>query len=146
MWHMHWAGITRISQSHPKLPVLTLSTLSLSFSNTYDIIFFEVLTSWWYSYKDLSIHSFIFYFHLQRKGVRVQISRSLSVPINNKERSIRRMDSFFRVIPSTPRVKDGDAISNASPTKDAGNFIVLIFLSTHDCIHEYQNLIGFYVW
>ncbi|KAK9999055.1 hypothetical protein SO802_018658 [Lithocarpus litseifolius] len=56
-----------------------------------------------------------------RKGVRMQISRSLSVPINNKERSIRRMDSFFRVIPSTPRVKDVDAMSNTSPTEDADN-------------------------
>ncbi|XP_023923870.1 uncharacterized protein LOC112035280 [Quercus suber] len=56
-----------------------------------------------------------------RKGVRVQISRSLSVPINNKERSIRRMDSFFRVIPSTPQVKDVDVMSNTSPTEDADN-------------------------
>ncbi|CAN1346468.1 hypothetical protein LINPERPRIM_LOCUS40769 [Linum perenne] len=33
------------------------------------------------------------------------IARSLSVPVNNKDGSIRRMDSFFRVIPSTPRAK-----------------------------------------
>ncbi|KAJ9178133.1 hypothetical protein P3X46_010042 [Hevea brasiliensis] len=52
------------------------------------------------------------------KGAQRQISRSLSVPVNNKERSIRRMDSFFRVIPSTPRVKEGDAITNASPGND----------------------------
>ncbi|GMY10348.1 hypothetical protein FCV25MIE_05587 [Fagus crenata] len=56
-----------------------------------------------------------------RKGAQLKISRSLSVPINNKERSIRRMDSFFRVIPSTPRVKEVDAMSNTSPTKDADN-------------------------
>ncbi|KAE8038853.1 hypothetical protein FH972_011323 [Carpinus fangiana] len=55
-----------------------------------------------------------------RKGARLQISRSLSVPIHNKERSIRRMDSFFRIIPSTPRVKEGDIVSNSSPTTDAG--------------------------
>lgn len=49
------------------------------------------------------------------------IARSLSVPINSKEKSIRRMDSFFRVIPSTPRVKEGDVISISSPTVDAEN-------------------------
>ncbi|CAH8362371.1 unnamed protein product [Eruca vesicaria subsp. sativa] len=45
---------------------------------------------------------------------RVQIARSLSVPINGKEASLKRVDSFFRVIPSTPRVKEGDVLSNAS--------------------------------
>jgi len=49
------------------------------------------------------------------------------------------MDSFFRVIPSTPRVKEGDTVSNSSPTMDAGNFIVLITLYPHICIHEYQK-------
>ncbi|XP_048234049.1 uncharacterized protein LOC8264077 isoform X2 [Ricinus communis] len=52
------------------------------------------------------------------KGARRQISRSLSVPVNNKEKSIRRMDSFFRIIPSTPRVKEGDVILTASPGID----------------------------
>ncbi|XP_050212463.1 uncharacterized protein LOC126664224 [Mercurialis annua] len=52
------------------------------------------------------------------KGTQRQISRSLSVPVNNKEKSIRRMDSFFRVIPSTPRVKEGDVIVTASPDND----------------------------
>ncbi|PKI51976.1 hypothetical protein CRG98_027628 [Punica granatum] len=46
------------------------------------------------------------------------MSRSLSVPVNNKERSIRRMDSFFRVIPSTPCAKEGDTIIDISPTID----------------------------
>lgn len=56
-----------------------------------------------------------------RKGVHRQIARSLSVPINSKEKvTFRRMDSFFRVIPSTPRVKEGDVISTTSPTADAG--------------------------
>ncbi|CAN6993592.1 unnamed protein product [Brassica oleracea var. botrytis] len=49
---------------------------------------------------------------------RVQIARSLSVPVNDKEASLKRNDSFFRVIPSTPRVKEGDVFSNAS---EAGN-------------------------
>ncbi|KAL8029816.1 hypothetical protein ABFX02_14G247600 [Erythranthe guttata] len=36
------------------------------------------------------------------------ISRSLSVPDMKKEKGIRRIDSFFRVIPSTPRANDVD--------------------------------------
>ncbi|XP_030453044.1 uncharacterized protein LOC115674701 [Syzygium oleosum] len=57
--------------------------------------------------------------HQNRKGSRKQISRSLSVPLN-KERSIGRMDSFFRVIPSTPRVIEGHPVSNTS-TSDPEN-------------------------
>ncbi|XP_018446948.1 uncharacterized protein LOC108818471 isoform X3 [Raphanus sativus] len=45
---------------------------------------------------------------------RVHIGRSRSVPVNDKEASLKGMDSFFRVIPSTPRVKEGDVFSNAS--------------------------------
>ncbi|XP_012064833.1 uncharacterized protein LOC105628103 isoform X2 [Jatropha curcas] len=52
------------------------------------------------------------------KGTQRQISRSLSVPVNNKEKSIRRMDSFFRVISSTPRVKEGNVETNSSPGVD----------------------------
>lgn len=49
------------------------------------------------------------------------MSRSLSVPVINKEKGIQKMDYFFRVIPSTPRVKDGDAeVSNAT-SGDDGN-------------------------
>ncbi|KAF8397679.1 hypothetical protein HHK36_016600 [Tetracentron sinense] len=63
-----------------------------------------------------------------KKGGERLISRSLSVPVNNRERSIRRMDSLggvFRVIPSTPRVTEGSAaISNTSPTVDAENNVV----------------------
>ncbi|KAJ9698138.1 hypothetical protein PVL29_007299 [Vitis rotundifolia] len=56
------------------------------------------------------------------RGVHRQISRSLSVPVNNKDRSIKRMDSFFRVIPSTPRVKELDAMTmNSSPAVEAEN-------------------------
>ncbi|CAN0898750.1 hypothetical protein LINGRAHAP2_LOCUS19889 [Linum grandiflorum] len=42
---------------------------------------------------------------IPRDGPPRKIARSLSVPVNNKDGSIRRMDSFFRVIPSTPRSK-----------------------------------------
>ncbi|XP_050370034.1 uncharacterized protein LOC126788113 [Argentina anserina] len=57
-----------------------------------------------------------------KKGAHRQIARSLSVPINPKEKvTLRRMDSFFRVIPSTPRVKEGGVISTSSPTAHAGN-------------------------
>ncbi|KAJ6344982.1 hypothetical protein OIU78_007795 [Salix suchowensis] len=52
------------------------------------------------------------------KGTQRQMSRSLSVPVNSKERSIKRVDSFFRMITSTPRVKEGDTITNASPSVD----------------------------
>ncbi|KAL3518374.1 hypothetical protein ACH5RR_020963 [Cinchona calisaya] len=48
---------------------------------------------------------------LNTKGPQKHISRSLSLPAINKERNIRRMDSFFRVIPTTPRVKDGDSVA-----------------------------------
>ncbi|XVF20223.1 hypothetical protein REPUB_Repub11eG0179300 [Reevesia pubescens] len=54
-----------------------------------------------------------------RKGSMLQISRSLSVPVNDKEGNLRRMDSFFRVVPSTPRVKEGEISSNASVGPDA---------------------------
>ncbi|OIW05801.1 hypothetical protein TanjilG_23587 [Lupinus angustifolius] len=48
------------------------------------------------------------------------IARSLSVPVNNKEKSLRRMDTFFRIIPSTPRVKEGNELITA-PTTDTEN-------------------------
>ncbi|KAK4788723.1 hypothetical protein SAY86_020042 [Trapa natans] len=51
----------------------------------------------------------------QRKGSQGHMARSLSVPVNNKD---RRIDSFFRVIPSTPRVKEGDEIISISPPVD----------------------------
>ncbi|MBA0745260.1 hypothetical protein Gogos_007840 [Gossypium gossypioides] len=57
-----------------------------------------------------------------RKGNVLQISRSFSVPLNDKEgTTLRRMDSFFRVVPSTPRVKEGEISSNASVGPDAEN-------------------------
>lgn len=51
---------------------------------------------------------------LQIKGFHGKIARSLSVPANNKEKDLRRVDSFFRVIPSTPCVKEGDASHHIS--------------------------------
>ncbi|KAL7085023.1 hypothetical protein ACP275_14G257200 [Erythranthe tilingii] len=51
------------------------------------------------------------------------ISRSLSVPDMKKEKGIRRIDSFFRVIPSTPRVNDVDdaEVSIATAGDDDNN-------------------------
>ncbi|KAK4741870.1 hypothetical protein SAY87_025458 [Trapa incisa] len=51
----------------------------------------------------------------KRKGSQGHMARSLSVFVNNKD---RRIDSFFRVIPSTPRVKEGDEIISISPPVD----------------------------
>ncbi|XP_068663243.1 uncharacterized protein [Aristolochia californica] len=60
-----------------------------------------------------------------KKGAMRKISRSLSVPVNNKTKTIRRMDSLgavFRVIPSTPRVTEGStALSNTTETADHVN-------------------------
>lgn len=51
-------------------------------------------------------------------GLQRTIPRSRSVPVNDKEDSIRRMDSFFRIIPSTPGQKEGDVMPNISQTAD----------------------------
>ncbi|GKV08279.1 hypothetical protein SLEP1_g19934 [Rubroshorea leprosula] len=53
-----------------------------------------------------------------RRGTPQKISRSLSVPVNDKEESLGRMDLFFRVIATTPRPKEGETNSNESPTVD----------------------------
>ncbi|XP_004505986.1 uncharacterized protein [Cicer arietinum] len=58
---------------------------------------------------------------LSKKETRRKIARSLSVPTNNKDKSLRRMNSFFRVVPSTPRVKEINELLSASPTKDTEN-------------------------
>ncbi|XP_077252924.1 RING/U-box superfamily protein [Tasmannia lanceolata] len=59
---------------------------------------------------------------LEKKGAQRHMSRSLSVPLNVKTKSIKRMDSLggvFRVVPSTPRVIEGtDATSNTTPAVD----------------------------
>ena len=55
----------------------------------------------------------------------MQIARSRSVPVNDKEASLKGMDSFFRVIPSTPRVKEGDVLLNASEAVNTGKLMVL---------------------
>ncbi|CAA0811992.1 RING/U-box superfamily protein [Striga hermonthica] len=46
--------------------------------------------------------------HVSTKEV-ARISRSLSVPVVRKEKGIQRTNSFFRVIPSTPMVKEEDS-------------------------------------
>ncbi|XP_047973918.1 uncharacterized protein LOC125216288 [Salvia hispanica] len=52
------------------------------------------------------------------KGVR-RMSRSLSVPVMRKEKVTRKMDTFFRIVPSTPRLtKDGQP---QLPSADDGN-------------------------
>ncbi|KAM0013861.1 putative Zinc finger, RING-CH-type, Zinc finger, RING/FYVE/PHD-type [Helianthus debilis subsp. tardiflorus] len=54
--------------------------------------------------------------------VQGHIARSRSVPVLNEDISIKRMDSFFRVIPSAPRVKDSDTVlPTPSPTHDMDN-------------------------
>ncbi|KAJ1424356.1 Zinc finger, RING-CH-type [Sesbania bispinosa] len=58
---------------------------------------------------------------LHKRDTQRKIARSLSVPANNKDKSIRRMDSFFRVVPSTPCVKEGIELLATSPAKDTEN-------------------------
>ncbi|XP_022998069.1 uncharacterized protein LOC111492826 isoform X1 [Cucurbita maxima] len=48
------------------------------------------------------------------KEAQRSICRSLSVPVNDKERTLTKMDSFFRVIPSTPLVKGGSGKLNTA--------------------------------
>ncbi|KAI3450553.1 hypothetical protein Pfo_007218 [Paulownia fortunei] len=54
---------------------------------------------------------------LDTKEVR-RMSRSLSVPVVNKDKGIQKMNSFFRVIPSTPRVKDEDSEVSMAARED----------------------------
>ncbi|KAL2488805.1 RING/U-box superfamily protein [Forsythia ovata] len=58
------------------------------------------------SVRDGSINSSV---ALDTKVVQRHMARSLSVPDLHKDKGIRKLDSFFRVIPSTPRVKDGNS-------------------------------------
>ncbi|MED6218515.1 hypothetical protein PIB30_027307 [Stylosanthes scabra] len=58
-------------------------------------------------------------FRIESQGT--TIARSRSVPINTKEKGIRRMDSFFRVIPSTPLLKEGNDWLTKYTTKDTEN-------------------------
>lgn len=60
------------------------------------------------------------------------MSRSLSVPVNVKTRSINRMDSLggvIRVIPATPRTVEG----NVTPLNDTWTKNVGIFHLNHRC-------------
>jgi len=62
---------------------------------------------------------------LQKREAQRKIARSLSVPANDKDKSLRRMDSFFRVVPSTPQVKEGNELLATHTTNDTG-------MSTHE--------------
>lgn len=59
------------------------------------------------------------------------ISRSMSLPVINKEKdgSNRRVEFFFRVIPSTPQVKDVDSsVTATSPAKVPGKQLPQVYL------------------
>ncbi|XP_020214208.1 uncharacterized protein LOC109798378 isoform X2 [Cajanus cajan] len=58
---------------------------------------------------------------LNKREAQQKIARSLSVPVNNKDKSLRRMDSFFRVVPSTPRVREGNELLASPTTNDTEN-------------------------
>lgn len=73
----------------------------------------------------------VFCFFSQKKGVQKQICRSLSVPVNDKEKNIRRMDSFFRVIPATPRVKEREVTSTAPEIVDTGDNDTIAHIPFH---------------
>ncbi|RZB76326.1 hypothetical protein D0Y65_034694 [Glycine soja] len=51
------------------------------------------------------------------------IARSRSVPVNTKEKGIRRMDSVFRIIPSTPRVIEVNETTKDTENGDDGEDI-----------------------
>nr|GMD26767.1 E3 ubiquitin-protein ligase MARCH7-like [Ipomoea batatas] len=53
---------------------------------------------------------------LHSKGTQLRIHRSLSLPVVNKDGNARKVESFFRVIPSTPCLKDLESIVSAAPT------------------------------
>ncbi|XP_056684636.1 uncharacterized protein [Spinacia oleracea] len=61
--------------------------------------------------------------HGSNKGLlQLPIHRSRSVPVLIKDGSVRQVDSFggiFRVIPTTPRVKDGPLIESGASATDA---------------------------
>lgn len=59
--------------------------------------------------------------HLNETKNMPRIFRSLSVPVIDKEKGTRTKDSFFRVIPSTPRVKEGDPEVSIAATGDNEN-------------------------
>ncbi|KAF8408764.1 hypothetical protein HHK36_004833 [Tetracentron sinense] len=70
--------------------------------------------------KNLDVQS-----HFSNSEVQQHITRSLSVPVNVKNRSLRRIDSMgglIRVISATPRPAVVDGISpNGAPTTDAAS-------------------------
>ncbi|KAK8934349.1 hypothetical protein KSP39_PZI014451 [Platanthera zijinensis] len=69
---------------------------------------------------------------IAEKEEKPPLSRSISVPLNKKSRTIGRMDSLgnaFRVIPSTPRLLDFDADGENIPEEEAVCRICLIELN-----------------
>ncbi|XP_061376685.1 uncharacterized protein LOC133318656 isoform X2 [Gastrolobium bilobum] len=56
-----------------------------------------------------------------RGETQAMIARTRSEPVDNKEKSIRRTDLFYRVIPSTPRVKEVNECVTTSTTIDTEN-------------------------
>ena len=67
------------------------------------------------------------------------MSRSLSVPVIRKEKGTRKMDSFFRIIPSTPRLtKDGQPQLPNVTSVDEGNFLWA-------CLRSFENYKLFYI-
>lgn len=68
----------------------------------------------------------------QKGGSPLPIHRSRSVPVFNKDESVRQMDSFggvFRVVPTTPRGAELTvATPISSPKVDAGKFVHFIHL------------------
>ncbi|KAJ0028355.1 hypothetical protein Pint_35605 [Pistacia integerrima] len=63
----------------------------------------------------------IFCAHIEKGGAQLPIHRSHSVPVLNKDGSVRQLDSLggvFRVIPTTPRMAEGTATttSNTHPS------------------------------
>lgn len=60
--------------------------------------------------------------------VHEHIPRSQSVPIFNETTRLKRMDSFFRVVPSNPRVKDVDATTPTPNPADNQGIVFQILL------------------
>lgn len=67
---------------------------------------------------------------LQKGRLQLPIHRSHSVPVLIKDGSVRQIDSLggvFRVIPTTPRVKDGTALVIDASTTDADGIIIWLW-------------------
>ena len=89
-------------------------------------------SSFWTSLTIISLLDSSDFLTPRKSGSQIPIHRSRSVPTLNKDGSIRQIDSFsalFRVVPTTPRVAEGKvATLTTVPTKDAGNWLLIIVL------------------